>query len=61
MFSIGQDGSVCCFTIEDKELKRTKEIEFSEEILIEKSSQDELAQQIRSFKENIEQEKKNHQ
>ena len=44
MFSIGADGSLCCLQVEDKELKLKKDREFSEEILIEKKRQDELAQ-----------------
>lgn len=61
MFSIGADGSMCCMQIEDKELKLKKDREFSEEILIEKKRQDELAHQIKHFTESIEQEKANHQ
>lgn len=60
LFTIGTDGSICCFTIEDKLLKSTKEREYSEEILIEKQRQDELAQEINTQKEKIEQEKRNH-
>lgn len=37
-----------------------KDREFSEEILIEKKRQDELAHQIKHFTESIEQEKANH-
>ena len=60
LFSIGTDGSICCFTVEDKMLKSVKDREFSEEILIEKQRQDELAQEIKKYKEDIEQEKWNH-
>jgi hypothetical protein len=61
LFTIGSDGSVCCFYIDDKELKLKKDRDYSEEILIEKRQQDELAQQIKQMTESIEMEKANHQ
>ena len=60
LFSIGKDGSIYVFNVEDKELKRTFNKDFSEEILIEKQRQDELAQQIKALQESIELEKRNH-
>ena len=43
LITIGQDGSIVCFAIEDKDHKRTKDVKYSKEILIEKSTQDELS------------------
>ena len=61
LITIGQDGSIVCFSIDDKELKQKKDREYSEEILIEKSTQDELTQAIKSLKESMDLEKRNHQ
>jgi len=61
LITIGQDGSIVCFAIEDKDHKRTKDVKYSKEILIEKSTQDELSQAIKSLKESIDLEKRNHQ
>jgi hypothetical protein len=62
LFTAGNDGSICCFYIEDKELlKHRKERDYSEEILIEKQTQEELMQQIKSLTESIQLEKNNHQ
>jgi WD40 repeat protein len=46
LISAGGDGSICFFNIDDKEMikYRKGEVEYSEEILIEKQQQEELMQ-----------------
>jgi hypothetical protein len=60
LFSVGIDGSICCMQIEDKELKIKRDLQFSEEILIDKKQQEKLKNDIKSLTDQIELEKANH-
>ncbi len=64
LFSIGADGVVAIYTITDKENTRKNavqfpQINFSEEILIEKKRRDEIQSEIKRLTEDIRQEKSN--
>ena len=64
LFSVGADGVVAIYSIHDKENNRKNafqfpQIQFSEEILIEKKRRDEIQTEIKRLSEDIKQEKSN--